>query len=81
MTPARFRQICEMLDLTQEQLGALLHITGRQARRYISGEQKIPPPTGMLLETIIRHGLDLAAISRAYDPSSAARRAPRKNRR
>src|ERR1039458_7761105 len=42
MTPNQIRTLLEDADLTQEEAASLIDVTGRQMRRYVSGETAVP---------------------------------------
>lgn len=49
MTREEYRAALDKLSLTQEEVGELLKLSGRNARRYASGETDVPGPVEMHL--------------------------------
>lgn len=49
MSKEEYRSALAQLDLRQEEVGRLLGVGGRTARRWASGEVDVPPPVEMHL--------------------------------
>lgn len=66
MKPRKLRQLREGMDLTQDELAALLGVaSGRVVRRWEAGEREIPAPTAALC-TVYAEFPDIRKMAAKY---------------
>lgn len=62
MTPDRYREILELLDITQVGAGKFFGVDERTSRRWARGKLEIPDSVAMLLELMIARKIKPAYV-------------------
>ncbi len=64
MSREEYRAALDTLSLAQEEVGRILHVAGRTARRWASGEIPVPGPVEMHLRLWLERPEILAVVRR-----------------